>query len=88
MDEPRIVHALSMDYPWIIHGLSMDCTWIIHGLSMDYPWIIHGISMENEIESGSKVVFESDVVYWALTLSCKTKVIESGGVCGSENGRK
>ena len=45
---------------------------------MDSPWILHGISMENEIESGSKVVFESDVVHWILTLSCKTKVIESG----------
>ena len=55
---------------------------------MDNPWIIHGLSIENEVESGSKVVFESDVVYWVLTLSCKTKVIESGGVCGSENGRK
>ena len=24
-----------MDNPWIIHGLSMDNPWIIHGLSMD-----------------------------------------------------
>ena len=54
---------------------------------MENPWEIHGLSMENEIESGSKVVFESDVVYWVLTLSCKTKVIESGEGCGSENGR-
>ena len=66
----------------------MDYPWIIHGLSIDNPLIINGLCMKNEIESGSKVVFESDVVYWVLTLSCKTKVIESGGVCGSENGRK
>ena len=46
---------------------------------MDYPWINHGLSMKDEIESGSKVIFESDVVCWVLTLSCKTKVIESGG---------
>ena len=63
-----------MDHPWIIHGLSMDNPWIIN------PWIIHGLSMKSEIESGSEVVFESDVVYWVLTLSCKTKVIESGGM--------
>ena len=77
-----------MDSPLIIHGLPLDYPWITHGLSMDYPWIIHGLSMKNEIESGSKVVFESDVVYWVLTLSSKTKVIESGEGCGSENGRK
>ena len=39
------------------------------------PWV----PMWAEVESGSKAVFESDVVYWVLTLSCKTKVIESGG---------
>ena len=51
MDNPWIIHGLSIDYPWIIHGLSMDYLsmddpWIIHGLSMDYPWIIHGLSMD------------------------------------------
>ena len=35
--------------------------------------------MKNKIESGSKVVFESDVVYCVLILLCKTKVVESGG---------
>ena len=36
-----------MDNPWIIHGLSMDYQWILLGFSMDYPWMIHGLSMDN-----------------------------------------
>jgi hypothetical protein len=43
MDDPWIIHGLSMANPWMIHGLSMDDPWIIHGLSMDHPWIIHGL---------------------------------------------
>ena len=33
-----------MDDPWIIHGLSIDYPWMIHGLSMDHPWIIYRLS--------------------------------------------
>jgi hypothetical protein len=34
--------------------------------------------MRNEIESGSKVVFESDVVDWVLTLHAKRKSSKVG----------
>ena len=35
-----------MDDPWIIHGLSMNSPWIIRRESIDNPWVIHGLSME------------------------------------------
>ena len=47
MENPWIIHGLSMDDPCIIHELPIDYPWVIHGLSMDYPWIIHGLSMDN-----------------------------------------
>ena len=40
--------SLFMENPWIMHGLSMDYQWITHGLPMDNnPWKIHGYSMDN-----------------------------------------
>ena len=43
MENPLIIHGLSMHFPRISHGESMDNPWIIHGLSManlGYPWFL------------------------------------------------
>ena len=64
MDNPWIIHGLSMDYPWIIHELSMDYPWILHGLSMHY----HGLSMCGLFHFRQK---RTSKVMWFIPLSTK-----------------